>query len=715
MRMVEPHLTARDLYRIATVSDPRFSPDGQWLAYVRTEVDRESNGYRSAIWLAPITGGRSRQFTSGDQRDNAPRWSADGRWLAFVSNRGRADRTEKAKPQLYLIPTDGGEARQLTEMENGAGEPAWSPDGRHLVFVSRVNAEEMAAEDADGAADRPSAGSKAKPDTWLDAADGPEERQRRIEEKEKSERERADPRIINRFAYRADTDYFDDRTGQLYILEVDLETGEAKGKPRRLTHDGRNYSDPQWMPDGSALLAVVDRDPEQDDLFYYPDVIRIPLNGEKPTILTGQDTADENPRPSPDGRWILYNSLPVAHITTANAELKLIPADGGEPQRTGRVLTAELDSHARDPQWMPDSQSLCFLVAEQGHIDLRRLSLDGGPVETLLSADREILAYDLSPDGADGPTHVGLVASTDRAPWDLYVAALAGPNEQRLTEVNAPWLAEKTLGRVEDLWFESKDGTPIQGWIIKPPDFHPQAKYPLVLSIHGGPHVMWSRHEPTMWHEWQVLAGAGYVVFACNPRGSDGYGRDFRSALLNRWGEADLPDLQAGIEHVIAQGYVDPERLVVTGGSYGGFMTVWVVGHDNRFRAAVAQRGVYDLIGFYSTSDIPLLTEWEFSGTPWEDPMLLWKYSPLAYVNDIHTPLLLIHSENDFRAPIPAAEGLFVALRRLKRQVEMVRYPRDGHELSRSGEPKHRVDRIQRILDWFDRHGGRTGEGIESP
>jgi dipeptidyl aminopeptidase/acylaminoacyl peptidase len=702
LRMVEPHLTAQDLYKIAKVSEPRFSPDGQWLAYVRTEVDRESNslasgnGYRSAIWLAPLAGGRCRQFTSGDQRDNAPRWSADGRWLAFVSNRGRTDRTEKAKPQLYLIPTDGGEAHQLTEMENGAGEPVWSPDGRHLVFVSRVNAEEMAAEDAEG------------------PTEGPEERQRRIEDKEKREREKADPRIINRFAYRAETNYLDGRTGQLYILELDLETGQAMGKPRRLTHDGRNYSDPHWMPDGSALLAVVDRDPEQDDLFYHSDVIHIPLNGEKPVILTGRDTADHNPRPSPDGRWIAYNSLPVTHITTANSELKLIPVEGGKPQQTHRVLTAELDSHARDPQWMPDSKSLCFLVAERGRIDLHRLSLDGGPVETLLSADREILAYDLSPDGADGPTHVGFVASTDRAPWDLYVAALDGSHEQRLTEVNAPWLAEKTLGQVEDLWFESKDGTPVQGWIVKPPDFDPQAKYPLVLSIHGGPHVMWSRHEPTMWHEWQVLAGAGYVVLACNPRGSDGYGRDFRSALLSRWGEADLPDLQAGLEHVIAQGYIDPERLVVTGGSYGGFMTVWVIGHDDRFKAAVAQRGVYDLVSFYSTSDIPLLTEWEFSATPWEDPMLLWKYSPLAYVKDIHTPLLLIHSENDFRAPIPAAEGLFVALRRLKHHVEMVRYPRDGHELSRSGEPKHRIDRIQRILDWFDRHSGRTGEGTDS-
>lgn len=682
--MVETHLTAQDLFNITTVSDPRFSPDGQWLAYVRTEADQESNDYKSAICLAPTAGGGSRQFTSGDKRDSAPRWSPDGRWLAFVSNRG----AEKVKAQLYLIPTDGGEAHQLTRMENGAGAPVWSPDGRHIAFTSRMNAEEMAVEE----------GSEPEP------SHDPEELKRQAQEKEEKEKNKADPRVITRFAFRAGTSYYDDRTEHLYLLEVDLETGEVKGKPRRLTHDERNYSDPRWIPDGSALLAVVDRKPGEDDLFYYPDVIRVPLDGGEPLILTGPDTADHNPRPSPDGRWIAYNSQPVAEVSTANAEIKLIPATGGEP----KVLTAELDGHARDPNWLPDGQGLCFLVAERGRIELRRVLVEGGSMETLLTADREILSYDLSPDG-----HlVGFVASTDRAPWDLYTAQLGTADERRLTEVNTSWLANKTLGNVEDLWFESADGTPIQGWIVKPPDFDPEALHPMVLSIHGGPHVMWSRHEPTMWHEWQMLAARGYVVFACNPRGSDGYGYDFRSALLGRWGEADLPDLLAGVEQVIAQGYVDPERLVITGGSYGGFMTAWVIGHDDRFKAAVAQRGVYDLASFYSTSDIPRLTEWEFAATPWEDPQLLWKSSPLAYVENMRTALLLIHSENDFRAPIPAAEGLFVALRRLKREVEMVRYPRDGHELSRSGEPKHRIDRLERIADWFDRYV--TDQGTEN-
>ncbi len=675
--MTDCLLTAQDLYQIVSASDPRCSPDGTWLAYVRTEIDREKNSYRSAVWLVPTAGGRARPFTGGDKRDSAPRWSPDGRWLAFISDRG----DEKAKNQLYLMPTGGGEGRALTRMPNGAEEPAWSPDGRRIVFVSRLNAEEMAAEEDTG------------PDTPAD----PEEVQRQAEERERKEKKKADPRVIDRFAYRAGTRYHDDRTKHLFVLDIDPETGRPRGQPRRLTQDARNYYSPRWMPGGSALLSTVDRRPGVDDLFYYTDIVQVPAEGDgEPEIITGLDTADWDPRPSPDGRWIAYCSRPVAEMATANTEIKLAAVAGG----ASRVLTGDLDRHAQDIRWLPDGQRLCFLAADRGRVDLRAVSLDGGPPETLVTADRVMQAYDLSEDGLQ----VGFVASTDQAPWGLYFAQRDGRGEKKLSEVNSEWLSVKTLGEVEDLWFKGADGTDIQGWIVKPPGWRSGDRKPLVLSIHGGPHVMWSRHQPTMWHEWQVLASQGYVVLACNPRGSDGYGRDFRAALINNWGDADLPDLLAGIELAVARGYADADRLVVTGGSYGGFMTAWIIGHDDRFKAAVAQRGVYDLLSFYGTTDIPHFTEWEFGTTPWEDPQRLWRSSPVAYAEKIRTPLLLIHSENDFRAPIPGAEGLFVALRRLKRTVQMVRYPRDGHELSRSGEPKHRVDRLERIVNWFDRY-----------
>ncbi len=667
--------TPEDFYNIVEVSDPRVSPTERWVAFVRQEVDRDQNEYRRHIWLArPDGSAPARPFTNGPKSDTSPRWSPDGRWLAFVSRRGGED----AKPQIHLMRTDGGEARALTSMENGAAEPAWSPGGRFLVFTSRVNAEEMAAED------------EPDPEVPLDS----EERKKRLADKKKREETKSDPRLVSRFRYRAGTEYLDDRAAQIYLAEIDPDTGNLVGKPRRLTSDSRDYSGPRWLPSGSGLVASVDRQPEVDDLFYFGDIVRIALDGSGAEILTGPETADFDPRPSPDGQWIAYLSQPVDRLSTANVDLWIRPTQGGEP----RVLTGGLDRHAVEPRWAADSRSLTILVPDRGRVDLRRVPIDGGPVEIVLTADREIVSYDLSPEDQQ----VAFVACTDRYPSDLFVTDLPTRAELRLTEVNAAWLAERDLGEAQDLWFDSADGTPIQGWVIMPPGFDPGRAYPLALEIHGGPHVMWSRHERTLWHEWHALAARGYVVFACNPRGSDGYGEAFRAAALNAWGDADLPDLQAGIAALLSQGVVDPERMAVTGGSYGGFMTAWVIGHDQRFRAAVAQRGVYDMIGFYGTSDIPRFMEWEFRATPWEDPSHLWQRSPLAYVEQIHTPLLLIHSDNDFRAPAPSAEALFVALRRLKRTVEMVRYPREGHELSRSGEPKHRVDRITRIIGWFD-------------
>lgn len=679
-------ITPEDFYHIVEVSDPRLSPDGQWVAFVRQEVDRVDNTYRRHIWLARSDGSAPpRQFTNGPQSDTSPRWSPDGRWLAFVSQRGG----DEAKAQIYLIRTDGGEARAVTEMENGAADPAWSPGGRFIAFTSRVHADEMAAED------------EPEPEAPLDA----DERKRRSEEKKKREKEKADPRVVARFMYRAGTEYLDDRTAQIYLAEIDPDTGDRLRKPQRLTSDPRNYQTPRWLPNGAALLATVNRQPGEDDLFYYPDIVRVPLDGSGVDVLTTAETADADPRPSPNGRWIAHLSQLADRITTANIEIWLRPTDGGAP----RLLTGELDRHASNLRWAADGRSLYFLVPDRGRVDLRRVSIEGGPVETVLTADRELLSYDLSTDDQT----VAFVASTDRFPSDLFVADLETDSERRLTEVNAGWLAERALGQTEDLWFQSADGTPIQGWLVKPPGFDPAQTYPLALEIHGGPHVMWSRHERTLWHEWQTLAARGYVVFACNPRGSDGYGQAFREALLNAWGDADLPDLQAGISAVLATGFVDPQRMAVTGGSYGGFMTAWVISHDDHFQAAVAQRGVYDMISFYSTSDIPRLMEWEFYTTPWEDPSHLWQRSPLAYVEQIRTPLLLIHSDNDFRAPVPSAEGLFVALRRLKRTVEMVRYPREGHELSRSGEPKHRVDRLRRIVDWFDTYCQPEHQDVE--
>jgi dipeptidyl aminopeptidase/acylaminoacyl peptidase len=257
--------------------------------------------------------------------------------------------------------------------------------------------------------------------------------------------------------------------------------------------------------------------------------------------------------------------------------------------------------------------------------------------------------------------------------------------------------------------YDGPDGAEVQGWVLRPADFDPSGSYPLAIFIHGGPHLMWGPGARSMWHEWQVAAAEGYVVFFCNPRGSEGYGELWRDGIRRNWGHADAPDIHAGIDLLIEQGGIDPNRIAVTGGSYGGYMTTWLISHSDRFCAAVAARGVYNLLTEHSTSDAHELIEIEFDGYPWELHEELWEHSPLAHAHKIETPLLILHSELDYRVPISEAEQLFAILRRRKRVVELVRYPREGHELTRSGEPRHRADHMRRTLAWFDRYCKATG------
>lgn len=667
--MGKPPLSAEDFYQIKVLSDPQISPDGQWVAFVHSAVNRQENGYQNAIWLAPAAGGAPKPFTAGTHRDTCPRWSPDGRYLAFLSDRGGD------KMQLYLMPLDGGEARRLTRMPNGVGSPAWSPDGKLIAFQSWVDAEERAQEEE--ATEPPS---------------DPDER-KLWKERRKLERERReDPRLITRFPYREGTRYLGDRYPHLYVIDVPDNLADKGPKPRRITVDERMYGAPIWTADGAAILSSVNRDPESMDLHFPSDIVRFPAQGGEPDVVVGATLSGDHsqPRPSPDGQWIAFLTQPEEHYAAQNAKLAIVSVTGGEP----RLLTESFDANVLSYRWDTDGQSICLTSPQWGNVGLYRVSLDG-QTRQLVSGNRTVLSFDVS------AGCLAYVVTAPDMPADLFVSDLQGGEERRCTEVNADFLAERWLSIPQEIRYTRPDGTQIQGWIMHPPDFDPKNKYPLAVEIHGGPHAMWGN---TFWHEFQVIAGRGYVVFFCNPRGSDGYGQVFQDSIHGRWGEADADDILAGVNGLLKQGYVDEGRLVVTGGSYGGFMVAWLIGHDRRFAAAVSQRGVYELVGFYGVTDIPRFIESEFDAAPWQDVQTLWKYSPLAHVEQIHTPLLILHSELDFRVPISTGEQLFVALKRLKREVAMVRYPREGHELSRSGEPQHRVDRIQRIVGWFDRY-----------
>lgn len=666
-----------DLYRLNAVEDLRISPDGRWVAYVRVTVDKMENGYKRNIWLSALDGGEPRQLTRSG-KDMQPRWSPDGKTLAFVSTRDE-------RPQIYLLPVaePGGEARALTSALTGAVMPDWSPDGQHIAYLSPSTAEERAKEDA---------GETPEPPADKLAAKHQKERL------EADEKKRLDPLYVWRVPYREGTSYLDGRYAQVYVVPVaeGLPTDEAR--PRRLTDMDANYQPPRWSPDAKLIYSGRQRDIGEDEPFRDNVLVSLRVDDGEEHILTDDSHTCYAPMPSPDGQTIAFARIPRGaggSLTESVTRLAVMPADGGAV----RDLNLELDRSVSSVDWSPDSQALIFSAGDNGIAPVYRVMASGGAVETRLTGPFLAGSVSVGPDG--GIAYVGNRADD---PCELYYLPPGESQPRQLTAFNRDFLDEVIVQPAHEMRFQSPSGVEIQGWYILPVGYEEGQQYPLALNIHGGPHVMWSSHEATMFHEWQFHAARGYVVFFCNPRGGEGYGEAFLKALHKAWGDVAFEDIMAGVDTLLQKGFVDEQRLAVTGGSYGGYMTAWVVGHTNRFAAAVSQRGVYNLISFYGTSDVPTLISSEFDAHPWEDHELLWKHSPLAYAQHIKTPLLIIHAENDFRVPIEQGEQLFAFVRRSGGTVEMVRYPRDGHEMSRSGEPEHRVSRLTRMVDWFDRY-----------
>jgi dipeptidyl aminopeptidase/acylaminoacyl peptidase len=695
--------TIEDLYQLGWLEDPHFSPDGRQVAFVRVSVDRVGNRYRRAIWLAPADGGPARRFTAGAKADTSPRWRPDGRRLAFCSNR------DGEVAQIYLIDPAGGEARKLTNLPYGVSEPAWSPDGKRIAFLGRASEPERAAED------------RAEPAP--EHADEWEQRQAEARRKH-DEQQRFDPRVLTRLPYRGGTSFFDDRRNHVYVINLPDDEEDPPPTPRRLTDGDWHHSAPVWMPDGQSILTTATRDPEADSIFAYYDLLRVPVPAEgrgEAVRLTEAGFSYYDPEPSPDGRLIALRRLPEDRPLAAGARIAVMSATGPSGDSAGagelRDLTAETDLSVERHRWLPDGAGLLYTAGWRGAAPIFRVMIedqetrrqgdkenDGLPVSwspglpVFPANNRLINEFDIGPDGS-----VAFVAGAPDNPCDLFLRRPDG-TETQLTRINEKLLSSRVVAPTEELIYQAPDGREVQGWLLYPPGFDASQAYPLAVHIHGGPHVMWGPSFRSMWHEWQVNAAHGYVVFFCNPRGSEGYGEGWRDAIHANWGVADAPDILAGIDAVIARGGIDPARIAVTGGSYGGYMTAWLISHSDRFACAVSARGVYNLLSEHSTSDAHELIEFEFDGYPWDLAEKLWQHSPLAHAHKIETPLRILHSEQDYRVPISEAEQLFAILRRRKQVVEFVRYPREGHELTRTGEPRHRADHMQRTLEWFDRY-----------
>jgi dipeptidyl aminopeptidase/acylaminoacyl peptidase len=677
-------ITETDLLRFVWIADPQISPDGGQVAFVRVTVNEERDRYETALWMVATDGSSPpRPFTAGPH-DTAPRWSPDGRTLAFLRAAERDGRTEP--PQIHLISAAGGEARALTQLPRGVGELVWSPDGRRIAFTTTTTAEDLA---------------RAKETTTGGRPGG----------------RTSDVRVVTRAVYRFNGRGYLDPTRPAHIWTVAVpEPGQPLPEPTPLTSGEFDETNVAWTPDGSRLLFTSDRVAES---YYFPsdrDLYAVPAAGGEPERVASIDGVIGNYAVSPDGRRIGFVGTLNGERERSYDQPDLFVVDlapGASPRnltvRYDRDIGSGLTGDQRAPRgslptapvWSSDGRSLLVVASDQGRANLVRVDVASGTVAPATTGDHEVVAYTAA---RQGGAVVALV-STPTNIGDLFLlrSDTAGPARLvRLTSVNEALAQEWRLSEVEEFWYPSFDGRRIQAWIQKPPDFDPTRRYPLILQIHGGPHAAYGY---TFVHEFQWMAARGYVVLFTNPRGSSSYGQQFGNIIQYRYPGDDYRDLMAGVDEALKRPYIDPKRLGVTGGSGGGLLTNWVVTQTDRFAAAVSQRSIADWAHFWYTADFALFTPFWFRRPPWEDPDEYRQRSPIAYVDRVKTPLMLIEGEEDYRTP-PGAGGeqMFRALKYRKVPTVMVRFPGETHDLSRSGAPSHRIERLRHIVGWFDKY-----------
>jgi dipeptidyl aminopeptidase/acylaminoacyl peptidase len=645
-------MVPEDLTRLHFVTDPQLSSDGRRIAFVVTTLSEERDEYLANIWVVDTAGGLPRRFTAGPARDTEPRWSPDGTRLAFLSERAPAE-----KRQIYVMAADGGEPVKLTALRNGAGSLAWSPDGSRLAFVSPV-------------------GGPAEPES-------------------EEEKRRSQPaRVITSLKYRLNGDGFVyDRRPHLFVVGID------GTPPVQLTDGDFADSDPVWAPDGASLVFASARHAERDE-DDASDLWRVPAAGGAAQRLTTTAGPVLLPSFSADGARLAFLSRPGRNAYGRNIRLYTMPAAGGDAV----CLTESLDRscgplHAR-PLWSPEGRSITVAAEDHGEVGLWRVETSGtGPPTRIVHGERAVNGFSVSADGR----LLAFAASGPVTGAEVFATRADGGDERQLTRLNQAWSDSVTLSAPERFRF-TRAGLEIDGWVMRPAGFVAGSRYPALLNIHGGPHAQYGYG---LFDEFQVYAGAGYGVIYLNPRGSQGCGEAFAQAVVGDWGGGDYADVMTGLDEALRRHpWIDPERLGVLGGSYGGFLTSWIVGHTTRFRAACSERAVNCQYTMFGTSDIGhSFNVIQLGGAlPWEDMARYIERSPLTYAKDIVTPLLIIHSEDDLRCPIEQAEQLFVALKKLRREVRFVRFPGENHELSRSGKPRHRLQRFRHILDWFGAH-----------
>jgi dipeptidyl aminopeptidase/acylaminoacyl peptidase len=645
-------LTPDDIFELRTVGDPRISPDGAWVAYTVSALDRKEDNSDTDIYMVPASGGAAIRLTTGKRPETSPRWSPDGKYLAFSSAR------DGGKSQIYLLDRRGGEAVVLTDYKTGASSFAWSPDGSRLaVLVSDPDPKDQDAGKAD--ADK-------KPK----------------------------PKVITRLQFMRDGDgYLDDIKRHLHVLDV------ATKKDVEIAHGRFDDGAPVWAPDGSLIAFSANRT-DNPDANENTDIFVVePREGAEPRRLTTATGSDGSPVFSPDGKSIAYvQGGDPRDIWYATNNVAIVPVTGGTP----KILTQGLDRNLRSAQFTPSGSHLYFTLEEGGNVHLARVPSAGGPVERVLDGEREINAFDLGKTG-----DIALLESRPQQPGEVSLLPRAATGAMQLTHTNDVFLGTISLGSVERYKAKSADGTTIDAFLTRPPAA-PAGRVPTIVRIHGGPV---SQYSTGFNMEWQILAAQGFAVVAANPRGSSGYGASFSRVIWADWGNKDYEDVMGAVDAAIAMGVADPDRLGVGGWSYGGILTDHVIAKTARFKAAISGASEFNYLANYGNDHYQ--RQWEAElGLPWQNPQAWMRISPFFQLDKIVTPTLILGGDQDMNVPIIGGQQLYQGLKRLGRDTELIVYPGETHSIRR---PSFQKDRYERYIAWYTKYLKPASNATSAP